>query len=148
MWIGRIMTTHLGSGNPPESPVSVWISFLCFSESHNYESTEIHRGQKEGKAYRLTDECTRTHATCPVTSPNSSPPTTNNSCSPHKTTSRRDGSKKETLALCRHCTFLFFFNLVFKVAGKCDGDFPIFPHPSVRHNRNALCYVGTVNTAT
>lgn len=67
--------------------------------------------------------------TCDVSCnfPNGSLPTTNNSCSSHKTMSHRDGSKHW------RCVTAAPFYLVFKVAGKYDRDFPSFPQPSVRH---------------
>lgn len=105
------MTTHSGNGSAPGSRVSVWISFFCFAESRSFASQQkfIPGGDGESCADRQMSLRRRTHARepGPVTFPNTSRPTTNNSCSSHL--SHGDGSRYG--ALCHRHTFYLVFGL-------------------------------------
>lgn len=105
------MTTHSGDGKAPECWVSVWISFFCFAESHNCESTEIHPEQTESRVRTDRWVHTDTHATCPVTFQTVP-------CQ-QQTTAVLHISHMEVLARSVIVTPFILFS---KLAGKCDKD--------------------------
>lgn len=97
------------------------------SPSHIITSQQRFIPGRKGNGARIDR---RVHAnTCDASCnfPNGSLPTTNNSCSSHKTMSRRDGSKRR-----RGVTAAPFY-LGLKAAGNYEADFAVFPQPNMRH---------------
>lgn len=132
------MTTHSGNGSAPGSRVSVWISFFCFAESHSFASQQKFipgGGDGESCADRQMSLRRRTHARepGPVTFPNTSRPTTNNSCSSHL--SHGDGSRYG--ALCHRHTFYLVFRT--RSENVTFADFPYFrPHVTSRAGTHSV----------
>lgn len=125
------MTTHSGDGKAPECWVSVWISFFCFGESHNCESTEIHPEQTESRVRTDRWVHTDTHATCPVTFQTVP-------CQ-QQTTAVLHISHMEVLARSVIHLLSCFQNLLENVTKT----FSTFPHVKLRHllNWNTFCCV-------
>lgn len=136
------MTTHSDDGNAPGTWVSVWISFFCFAESHNCESTENHAEQTESRVWIGGWVHTDTHAICPVsflTVPCQQQTTAGlHIC---HTEMDRDTGALSSLHL------LSCFWTCWKMWQK---RFSIFPHAQLRHRLswNTLCYVRAVSNLT
>lgn len=90
------------------------------SPSHVITSQQRFLPGREGNGVQIDRQARRNTCDVSCNFPNSSLPTTNNSCSSHKTMSHRDGSKRW------RCVTVAPFYLVSKVAGKSDRDFPFF----------------------